>query len=169
MMKTRVIISIATVSALAIVLLSMYSGTRLDEYVPRNRDEKQIIGLISTFHKAGMEHELETYLACLSDDGRFMFSGSLMVSKDRLEELLPPFWKGLESRDTLVQPNSRESLNGNFLDGELYDPVIALEGDEAEAVITFVTPVMRWKTKLFLLFQKQRGSWIINRFVWDMG
>jgi len=169
MTKKRIIISSAAVTMLAIVLLSMYSGNRLDEYVSRDPDEQQIVNLMSRFHKAGMQHDLATYLACLSEDGEFMFSDSLMVSKDRLGELLPPFWKELESGNILVQPNSRESLNGNFLDGELYNPIITLTGDEAEAVVTFVTPIMRWKTKLFLFFHKRRGSWLIYRFVWDMG
>ncbi|MCP3900448.1 MAG: hypothetical protein GY707_12120, partial [Desulfobacteraceae bacterium] len=62
-----------------------------------------------------------------------------------------------------------EELNGDFFNGILYDPIIAIENDKAKATVTFVTPIMRWKTKLFLNFQKYSDAWKISRFEWDMG
>ncbi len=64
---------------------------------------------------------------------------------------------------------SKEELNGNFFDGILYDPIITIESDKTKASVTFVTPIMRWKTKLFLNFKKHSDSWKISHFEWDMG
>ncbi len=145
------------------------SRTRLDKYVPKNRDEAEIIALIKKFHRAKNEYNLNTYLACLSDNGEFMFAGSIMASKKELEKLLPPFWADRRGNGQLTRPSSREELNGNFFSGNLYDPVIIVENDKAKAVITFMTPIVRWTTKLFLDFQQQNGSWLICKLEWDMG
>ncbi len=154
---------------LAISLFGMYSGTRIDRYIPRSDDEAQIVALLNTFQKAKKEYNLEAYLACLSDKGEFMFGGSLMVPKKELRKLLPPFWEDRRTGSILSRPSSREELNGNFFDGRLYDPIITVTKDQAKVVVTFVTPVMRWKTKLFLDFQKDNNFWQISRFEWDMG
>ncbi len=95
--------------------------------------------------------------------------GGLTVSKKELEKLLPKFWSDLKTGNMLSLPSSRESLNGNFFDGILYDPVITLEGDNAKAAVTFVTPTIRWKTTMFLNFQKYQGAWLINRLEWALG
>ncbi len=158
------------VTALVVLALSgMFSRTRLDRYVPKTRDGADIISLIQKFHKAKNEYKLHTYLACLSENGKFMFAGSIMVSKKELEKLLPPFWADRRSNGQLTRPSSREELNGNFFSGELYDPVILVENDRAKATLTFMTPIVRWTTKLFLDFQRQNGAWLISKLEWDMG
>lgn len=154
---------------LALSLFGMYSGTRIDRYIPRNDDERQIVKLLSTFQKAKREYDLEAYLACLSDKGEFMFGGSIMVSKTELKKLLPPFWADRKTNHINTRPSSREELNGNFFDGIFYDPVIKVNKDKAKAIVTFVTPIIRWKTKLFLDFRKHNGSWHISLLEWDMG
>ncbi|MCP4553417.1 MAG: hypothetical protein GY834_15560 [Bacteroidetes bacterium] len=147
----------------------MYSGTRIDRYIPRSEDEAQIITLLNTFQKAKNEYNLEAYLACLSEKGKFMFGGSIMVSKKELKKRLPPFWADRRTNHIKTRPSSREELNGNFFDGILYDPVITVKNGKAKAIVTFVTPIIRWKTKLFLDFRKQNGSWQISLLEWDMG
>jgi hypothetical protein len=92
-----------------------------------------------------------------------MYGGSIMVSKKLLKKLLPSFWSDLRSNRLNAIPSSREELNGNFLAGTFYAPVIEVIKDKAKAIITFVTPVTRWKTKLFLNFQKYNASWKITR------
>ena len=154
---------------LVLALVGMFSGTRIDRYLSKNDDEAQIIALISAFNNAKTEYNLETYLACLSDHGTFMFGGSIMVSKKELSHLLPPFWADRQKGYILSRPIAREDLNGNFFEGILYDPILTVENDQAQAVVTFVTPIMRWKTKLFLDFRKQNGLWQISRLEWDMG
>ena len=154
---------------LAIAIFGMYSGTRIDRYIPRNDDEAQIVTLLRAFQKAKREYDLEAYLACLSDKGEFMFGGSIMVSKTELKKLLPPFWADRRTDHINTRPSSREELNGNFFDGIFYDPVIEVNKDKAKAIVTFATPVIRWKTKLFLNFRKPNGFWQISRLEWDMG
>jgi hypothetical protein len=158
------------VTALVVLAVSgMFYRTRLDRYVPKTCDEEAIIGLIKKFHTAKNEYNLNTYLACLSENGKFMFAGSIMVSKKKLEKLLPPFWADRRSSALLTRPSSREELNGNFFPGELYDPVIVVGKDRAKTTITFMTPITRWTTKLFLDFQRQNSSWLISKLEWDMG
>ena len=153
----------------AIALTGMYSGTRIDKYRSKNDDEIQIIALLTAFNKAKTNHDLESYLACLNNGGIFMFGGSIMVPKDYLKKQLPMFWANREFGYIITRPSSREELNGNFFDGILYDPVITINHDRAKAVVTFVTPIIRWRTKLFLEFHKQNEAWLISRFEWDMG
>ncbi|MCG8689435.1 MAG: hypothetical protein MI892_31470, partial [Desulfobacterales bacterium] len=147
----------------------MYYDTPIDKYIPKNTDEVEIITLINRFHKASMDHDLGNYLACLNKKGSFMFSGTRMISKDELTALLPQFWSDLKSGDMLARAMCRESLNGNFFKGSLYDPLITLEGHKASASVKFVTPIIRWKTLLFIDFLKQEEILQISRFEWDMG
>ncbi len=154
---------------LVISVFGMYSNTRIDRYRSKSEDESQIIRLLIMFQKAKNEYNLENYLFCLGDQGEFMYGGSIMVSKKALEKLLPPFWSDLRDNPLNATPSSREELNGNFLVGPFYDPVIEVPKDKAEAIITFMTPVTRWKTKLFLNFQKNNASWKITYLEWDMG
>ena len=167
--KRRTAAAIIVFSLGVIFFYAMFSGTRLEDYAARNQDEEAIISVVATFHQAAMARDLHLYLSCLADEGSFMFGGSKMVSKDSLERDLPQFWSKLDGGDMQVRPNSRESLNGNSLKGSLYDPAITMKGEEAEVVVTFVTPVLRWKTKLFLDLRKQQGQWLIQRLTWAMG
>ena len=169
MNSERILITIAITAGLTIFFFGLYSGTPIDRYVSKSTDEAQIISLINTFHKSRTEYDLESYLACLNDNGSFMFGGGVMVSKNELEKLLPTFWADLESRDMIVRPFAHESQNGNFFDGSLYDPVITVEKQKAQAAIQFKTPIIRWKTFLFIDLKKQNGSWQINKFEWDKG
>ena len=147
----------------------MYSGTRIDSYIPKNEEEARIIDLLILFQEAKAACHLEDYLSCLSDNGQFMFGGTIMVSKKELGKLLPGFWSDLAAGRLDAIPSSREELNGNFLAGTFYDPVIDIKNGMANVTLTFVTPVARWKTKLFLDVQKYNSSWKITRLKWDMG
>lgn len=167
--KRRTAAALIIFSLGAMFFSAMFSGTRLEDYVARNQDEAAIISLVATFHQAAMARDLHLYLSCLADEGSFMFSGSKMVAKDFLERDLPHFWRKLDGGDMHVRPNSRESLNGNSLKGSLYNPAITVKGEQADVVVTFVTPVLRWKTKLFLDLRKQQGQWLIRRLIWAMG
>lgn len=154
---------------LIVSVLGMYSHSPIDRYRSKSEDESQIIELLIMFQKARMEYHLDNYLSCLSDEGTFMFGGSIMVSKKELKKLLPSFWSDLRSNRLKSTPSSREELNGNFFVGGFYDPVIKVSKDKAKSIITFVTPVTRWTTKLFLNFQRYNDSWKITRLEWDMG
>jgi hypothetical protein len=173
--KEHVLISV-TVIAIALTLFAAWSssGTPLDSYIPKNMEEEKIIALIEVFHKARTELDVESYLACLDHGGRYMFSGHMMVSKEKLATLLPRFWAGLKAGSTRtsnahIMPICRENLNGNFFDGDLYDPVIEIDDSSARVTVRFQTPVVRWRSHLFISLKKTDGEWLINGFEWAIG
>lgn len=169
-MTREIVFSVVLITAcLILVGYGMFSGTPIRKYAPENGDEAAIVALITRFHGAATARDTKTYLACLDGEGQFMFSGTRMVSKPELASLLPEFWAALESGDMTARAMCRESLNGNFFDGSLYDPVISTDGSRAKAVVSFVTPIIRWKTLLFLDLVKQDQGWRIHRLKWDMG
>lgn len=170
--KIVLITCAAALSLILVLSLGLHPGVSLEEYVPVNYDEKEIITLLSTFNTAKLERDLEKYLACLCDNGSYMFGGGLIVSKEYLKFMLPEFWTALDAGNMQVFPSSRESLNGNFFDGQLFDPKIQIDGNKAKVVTTFVTPVLRWimwKRTLFISLQKKHGDWRIESFVWGIG
>ena len=69
---------------LSALILPRFSGTPIEQYIPRNTDEQNIVSLLKRFHKAKSEYDLATYLSCLDEHGRYMFSGHLMVTKEEL-------------------------------------------------------------------------------------
>lgn len=168
-LKSKQVAVIVVLGILGVGLYAMGSGTSIDQYRPTSRDESRIIDLLARFQKAKKQYNLEAYLSCLADQGQFMFAGTRMVSKQELEQRLPSFWARIKAGGPGAAPSSREELNGNYLDGAFYDPVIEIHPPHARAVLTFATPVVKWKTKLFLKFRKDRDSWKISRFEWDMG
>lgn len=168
--RETVLTAVFIMVCVGVLFIGFSSGTSIDKYVPKNPDESEIVSLLHTFNKAKNDHDIETYLACLHDEGKFMFSGGgLMASKRELAELLPKFWSDIESSNLSGRPMCRESLNGNFYKGSFYDPVITVERKNAKATVTFKTSVIKWRTLLFLDFKKLNGSWKINRFEWDWG
>ena len=179
-MKTKIkkehgVILVSILAIGLILFVSWYSsGTPLNRYIPKNSDEEKIISLIEMFHKARSELDVASYLACLDHNGRYMFSGHMMVSKDTLAALLPPFWAGLKSASTRannahIMPICRENLNGNFFDGDLYNPVIEIDEPNAQVTVRFQTPVVRWRSHLFISLKKTDGEWLINGFEWAIG
>jgi hypothetical protein len=169
MIKER-IFSVAVIAlCLGVLVFGMSSGKSLDRYVPGDIEEKQLIELIREFHSARKDYDPKRYLSCLSESGRFMFAGSPMLLKKDLEKRLPGFWADLKSGNMTARAFSRESLNGNFLDGDFYDPVIRIEGRKAHAELKFVASILRWTRRLFLDFEKTDGRWLISRLEWEMG
>ncbi|MCG8475565.1 MAG: hypothetical protein MI784_08840 [Cytophagales bacterium] len=169
MTKDKLATIVVIASCLGVLIFGLSKGKPIDQYMPRDPEEKQLIDLIKKFHRARAEYNPENYFSCLSESGRFMFSGSPMLSKKELEKRLPGFWTDLKSGNMTTRAYSRESLNGNFLDGNFFDPVIRIEGRKAHAVLKFITPILRWQTMLFLDFEKADKGWLITRFEWDMG
>ena len=173
--KEQFFILLAVLTIALIFFVSWYSsGTPLNRYIPKNVEEEKILSLIETFHRARTEFDVESYLACLDQHGRYMFSGHVMVSKDELIKLLPPFWDSLKTSSTHasnahIMPICRENLNGNFFDGELYNPIIVIDDNNARVTLTFQTPVVRWRSHLFITLIKTKGAWLINGYEWAIG
>jgi len=168
-MARQLLIIAAVFLALGAFMLGRQPGTPLKAFVPATEDEANLILLIQRFHKARQDKELKIYLACLSGRGSFMFAGGPMLSKPELARALPGFWAGLAAGDLTAMAFSRESLNGNFLEGDLFDPEIVVQGTRARASLRFATPRSGWQTRLFLVFEKEAAGWRITRLAWDMG
>ena len=161
---------LASLSCIILVIsLSYLSGTSLQDYQPRNQDEQKIVELLIKFETAKQESDLTVYLSCLGENGWYMHRGHLMVRKNELAALLPAFWKGNKENNAHFKPMCRENINGNFLNGSFLDPIISITKNSAHAAITFQTPIVRWRTLLFLDFEKKNGEWLITRYEWDMG
>ncbi len=169
-MKKNFLFILTSLSAITLVLFLAYrSATPLNEYIPKNKEETEIIDLLTKFQKAKQYNDLEEYLSCLDEHGQYMFSGHLMVGKSELSALLPDFWKRLKENDAHVKPMCRENLNGNFFDGSFFNPIISIYNDKAHVTLTFQTPVIRWRTLFFLQLIRKNNSWFISRYEWDMG
>ena len=174
--KKEQVLILISVMAIALTLFAAWasSGTPLNRYTPKDIEEEKIIALIKAFHKARTELDVESYLACLDHGGRYMFSGHEMVSKQKLAALLPGFWAALKADSTRtsnahIMPICRENLNGNFFDGDLYNPVIVIDDTNARVTVRFQTHVVRWRSHLFISLKKTDGEWLINRFEWAIG
>lgn len=168
-MKKLYFILTSILSLSLVLFFAFSSGTSLEDYVSRNQNEADIIDLLVKFQTAKQQFDLETYLSCLDENGSFMFSGHLMVSKQELSTLLPDFWKGLKTNDPHVRPMCRENLNGNFFNGSFFDPIISIKKGNAQVTLTFQTPVIRWRALLFLNVIRKNGRWLISKYEWDMG
>ncbi|HCY86473.1 MAG TPA: hypothetical protein DHV36_15160 [Desulfobacteraceae bacterium] len=168
MTKERIIVLGGILTCIGVLLAGLYMGTPLRRYRPDNPDEADIQNLIFRLEKASASRDLGAYLACLSPGGRFMAAGTEMRTRDALKKELPAFWADLD-RGTLIRVSSRESLNGDILDGEYYDPRFKIEGDHARVIVSFVTRRSRWRTTVFFQCRKRAGRWLITRLEWDMG
>ena len=169
MVKNKLFILASTSAIILIFLFSYFSGTSLHNYTPSSSDEEKIVALLIRFQNARQDFDINQYLSCLDENGMFMYSGHLMVDKKELSTLLPDFWKGLKENNAHYKPMCRENINGNFLNGSFFDPIISIKNGTANATITFQTPIVRWRTLLFIDFKKEDGEWLITKFEWDMG
>ena len=169
MEKHRLFISVSVFSLALALYFAYSSGTALDDYIPKNEDEGRIIDVMVTFQTAKQQFDSVAYLSCLDENGTYMFGGHLMVSKKELRRLLPEFWAGLKTINTHNMPISRENLNGNYLEGSFFDPIISVTDTLAEVTVTFETPVIKWRTLLFINLVKKHNRWLIQEYRWDMG
>ncbi len=169
-MKKNLLFTLTSLLLISLVFFFAYaSGIPIDEYIPQSKEEVEIIDLLTKFQEAKQKFDSPKYLSCLDENGRFMFGGHLMVSKKELSALLPDFWKRLRENDAHVKPMCRENLNGNFFNGSFFNPLISIDNNSAKVTLTFQTPIVRWRTLLFLMLIKENGVWLITQYEWDMG
>ena len=169
-MKKKFLFLLSSSLSIVFALVFAYSSeTPIKEYIPQNQDEADIIDLLGEFQTAKQQYDLVKYLSCLDENGTYMFSGHLMVSKQEFSTLLPDFWKGLKTNDAHIKPMCRENLNGNFFRGSFFNSIISVKNDIAKVTVTFQTPIIRWRTLLFLNLIRKNGRWLISQYEWDMG
>lgn len=142
------------------------SKPSLEEYIPKNENEKKIISLLIRYQDAKINCDLEKYLACLHDRGTFYFGRGALLSKNELRESLPVFWDGLKSGSREFYPMNRELITGDYiLTGKFYNPQIVINDGSAEVVTTFMK--WGWKSGLHLSMVEENGRWLITKTDWE--
>ncbi len=156
-------------SVTLMILMSAFScseDTSLTEYVPENQDEREIRSLLIQYQDAKNRSDLEQFLACLHDQGRYSFRGGAMISKGRLKKLFPGFWAELKSGNPAIYPITHECVTGDhFLSGRLMNPQITVSGNTAKITMRFTSGW--WSQRHYVSMLRDNGRWLINRLDWD--
>ena len=152
---------------LFIIILNMScSGPSLEEYGPKTQEEQKIIFLLIQYQDAKINCDLDQYLSCLHEKGTFHFGRGFMLSKNELKESLPSFWAGLKSGSREYYPMTREMITGNYiLTGRFFNPIIAINQDSADAIVTFIK--YGWRLRHFISMVKENDQWLISRLDWE--
>ena len=152
---------------LLIITLSISrSGPLLEEYLPKNQEEKKIILLLIQYQDAKIYCDLDQFLACLYEKGNFHFGRGFMLSKKELKESLPSFWAGLQSGSPEFYPMNREMITGNYiLTGRFFNPQIVINQESAEVIMTFMK--WGWRLRHYISMIKQNDQWLITRLDWE--
>jgi len=140
---------------------------QLTDYRPKNMVEGEIVTLLIEYQDAKNRLDLNRFLACLHEQGRFSFRGTAMVSKGRLRKSLTAFWKTLQSPNRLVlYPLSHEFVTGDYyLSGRLINPRISINGSSADVTVTFASGW--WRQKHFISMQRVDDRWMITLLDWE--
>ncbi len=139
----------------------------LADYQPKNKVEGEIIALLIEYQDAKNRLDLNRFLACLDEQGRFSYMGAAMVSKGRLRASLPAFWKTLQSPNRIVlYPLSHEFVTGDYyLSGRLVNPRISSNGFSADVTVTFASGW--WRQKHFISMKCVNDRWMITLLDWE--
>jgi len=151
---------------LIITLNISCSGPSLEEYLPKNQEEKNIISLLIQYQGAKINCDLDQFLACLHEKGDFHFGIGFMLSKKELKESLPSFWAGLKSGSREFYPMNREMITGNYiLTGRFFNPQIVINQESAEVIMTFMK--WGWRLRHYISMIKENDQWLITRLDWE--
>ncbi len=142
------------------------SSPSLKEYVPRNQGEKKIVSLLIQYQDAKINCDLDRYLACLHEKGKYHFGRGSMVSKNDLKKSLPDFWSELKSGNPAFYPMNREMVTGNFIrTGRFINPKIVIHQDTAEVTMTFTK--LGWRLRHYISMRRENDQWLITRLDWE--
>ena len=153
---------------IAVFIIGACSNSPIEEYLPQNPDEKQILALLIKYQKARKNFDLAEYLSCLHEKGIYHHASRVMVTKKELSGLLPEFWNQLNKGDRSFFPMCRENLSGNyFIQFKLVNPQISIDQNKASIVVTYVNT--GWRLKHYISMIKENDQWLINRLDWETG
>ena len=156
------------ITALAVCIISACSNAPIEEYVPQNPEEKQILALLIKYQKARKNFDLAGYLSCLHEGGIYHHASRVMVTKKELSGLLPDFWSQLKKGERSFFPMCRENLSGNyFIQFNLINPQITIDQNKASVVVTYINT--GWRLKHYISLIKEDNRWLINRLDWETG
>ncbi|MBC2735284.1 MAG: hypothetical protein HF981_13075 [Desulfobacteraceae bacterium] len=146
-------------------LITCSCGAPIEKYEPRSQDEKEIVSVLVEYQEAKNGFDLERLLYLLHEKGEFTFQCGMMVSKNRLKEMLPGFWAKLSSGDSAVIPIVHECINGDYYNtGKLHNLQIEIHRDKALATVLFAKGVCR--VPLYVTMRREDARWLITRTEW---
>ena len=159
---------VTIILTLLIVSMSIAcSEISLSEYQARNRIEEEIKTVLLAYLDAKQRFDIERYLACLHDRGRFHFECGRRLSKGELGQLLPKFWDDMRSGNPAFYPINRECMTGDYFDyGRYVDPRMDIDGCRARVALRFT--VGWWGLEHTVSLVKENERWMINGLDWDM-
>jgi hypothetical protein len=158
-----------TIKNLVLVLISLIalscSDYSLTEYTAKNSEEEKIIELLIKFNEAKINCDLDSYLHCLHENGKFQF-GERIVHKSELKKRLPDFWAGLKSVNPSSYPINRESITGDYIiAGRFINPKIIIVGDTADVTVAFTK--WGWRRKQYISMIRENDQWRISDSEWQ--
>jgi len=147
------------------MVVSSCCDSLIDEYEPKNQDEKEILSLLIQYQDAKNNLDIERLLSFLHEKGLFTFQCGRMVKKKVLEEELPAFWADIQAGNAAVFPIVHECINGDYYtSGEFNNPQIEINDDTAEATVLFTKGVCR--VELYFSILRENDRWLITRTEW---
>ncbi len=150
------------------IILSACSNTPIEDYLPKDQEEKNIMALLVRYQEARKHFHLEQYLGCLHEQGSDPHASRVMLSKKALAEQLPGFWAELQKGNRLFFPMCRENLSGNYFVGfHLVNPTIHIDHNTATVTATYVNT--GWRIRHYIYLIKENNRWLINRLDWETG
>ena len=152
----------------SLLLILSCSNTPLEKYAPQSDEEARIFEVLVDYQQARQDFDLQGYLSCLHEHGRYNYASRVMVSKRELSVLLPEFWDGLRAGRRSFYPMCRENLSGNYFVGfHLTNPQMAITQNTAKVVVTYANA--GWRLKHYISLIKDHQRWWINRLDWETG
>ena len=155
---------------LTLLIVSMpiaCSQISLSEYQTRNRAEEEIKTVLLEYLDAKQRFDIERYLACLHDRGRFHFECGRHLSKGELGQLLPGFWDDMRSGNPAFYPINRECITGDYFDtGRYVNPRMDVGDRIARVTLRFT--VGWWGLNHYVSLVREDKGWLISRLDWEM-
>ena len=66
------------------IIFSACSNTPIEDYLPKDQEEENIIALLVRYQEARKHFDLEQYLGCLHEQGSYHHASRVMLSKKAL-------------------------------------------------------------------------------------
>ena len=131
--------------SITLILLAVFMiiscDTPLNEYKPKNDDEKQIVALLETFVEARNSQDLKTIRSIFHDDGIYFKGMGGEIKASEIESTDPEWWTSF----------------GKF---GITDPEININGNEAQ--IAMNTTYGKARFQAFYVMVKEENKWLIK-------
>ena len=134
---------------LTVYIVLTACDTPLNEYKPKNDDEKQIVALLNDYQTARNSNDIEKLQSTFHDDGVYISRDGIEWSKSKMKETPEEWYKAKGSLEEIGKV-------------ELYNTKISVDGDKAK-VFTEANygKVYKWAHNYTLV--KENNDWLIMK------